>query len=108
MSSTFVGDGAALAGKARGKSRGTSPAAATMARRDACPVARPARHSHDGADGVSPQEQDAQTSREEPERARRVMANVRSAGPRVVELWRVAMGRGHEGEACGSDAARPR
>ena len=81
MSSTLVGDGAAVA--ARETSRGMSPAAATTARRDACHVAHPA-HSHVAIHGVSPQ--DAQTSREGPYRGWHVAAS--RAGPRAGHLQR--------------------
>mmetsp|Transcript_14815 Transcript_14815/g.62511 ORF Transcript_14815/g.62511 Transcript_14815/m.62511 type:complete len:193 (+) Transcript_14815:1051-1629(+) len=85
MSSTLVGEGAAVA--ARDKSRGPSPAAASKARRDARWVAH-REHAHDGVHCASPQ--DAQTTREGPEPGRLVAAmRVR---PRVAELRDAATG----------------
>ena len=101
MSSTLVGEGAAVA--AREKSRGPSPTAATKARRDALWVAH-REHAHDGVHCASPQ--DAQTTREGPEPGRLVAAM--RVGPRVAELRRVVHRKGSEGESRGSDAARPR
>lgn len=87
MSSTLVGEGAAVA--ARDKSRGPSPAAASKARRDARWVAH-REHAHDGVHCASPQ--DAQTTREGPEPGRLVAAmRVR---PRVAELRRVVHRKG--------------
>ena len=102
MSSTLVGEGAAEL-SSRKKSRGTSPAAAKKARRDARRVAHPA-HAPFGEHRASPQ--DAQTTRSGPETGRRVAA--RRAGPRALELRRVVTRRGHGRESRGSDAARPR
>ena len=102
MSSTLVGEGAAEL-SSRKKSRGTSPVAATKARRDARRDAHPAL-AHFGEHCASPQ--DAQTTRSGPETGRRVAA--RRAGPRALELRRVVTRRGHGRESRGSDAARPR
>lgn len=103
MSSTLVGEGAAEL-SSRKKSRGTSPVAATKARRDARRrVAHPAR-ARFGAHCASPQ--DAQTTRLGPGMGRRVAA--RRAGTRALELRRVVTRREHRRESRGSDAARPR